>query len=94
MPNTDNRFNPAYSTIQKIILKSSTEDSAKNLIINETNTENNKVCRFERIEMVENINDLCPSGVILVSDLADVVSHIAKNKLEIASTKQLENSFC
>lgn len=91
MPNTDNRFNPAYSTIQKIILKSSTEDSAKNLIINETNTENNKVCRFERIEMVENINDLCPSGVILVSDLADVVSHIAKNKLDKIEIQLFDN---
>ena len=82
MPNIDNRFNPAYSTIQKIRLKSSVLGEDTVLIINELNTENNKVCRFERIEMVENINDLCPSGVILVSDLADVVSYIANNKLD------------
>lgn len=91
MPNTDNRFNPAYSNIQKIILKSSLEGENNILVVNDLNTPNNRVCRFERIEMVENINDLCPSGVILVSDLSDIVTYIAKNQLDKIELQLFDN---
>lgn len=81
MPNTEKNFNPAYSTIKSITLTDLTKE-LETLIITENNTENNTVCRFERLEMVENINDTCPTGAILVVDFQDIVSYIVKKKLQ------------
>lgn len=70
MANTDGRFNPAYSTIQAIYLGS--------LNITRQNSE----CVFDKLELVENINDLVPSGGILVKDFKDIVSYIKVNEID------------
>jgi len=67
MANTESRFNPAYSTIKSIYLG--------NLDILRQNTE----CQFERLEIVENINDVLPSGALLVKDKQDIASAIELN---------------
>lgn len=92
MPNTESNFNPAYSTIQSITLAKE-DGEGENLVITQFNTSNNTVCRFERIEMVENINDMCPSGVLLVTDLSDIVSYVANNKLEKVFIKFLNGNI-
>jgi hypothetical protein len=79
MPNTQAQFNPAYSTIKSIVLSSN---------FNRSNTsdinmlEQNTLCRFERLETVENINDVFPSGAVLVKDFSDIVSYIAINEIK------------
>lgn len=75
MPNTQKQFNPAYSTIKAIYLKN--EDGSENLNIVRQNTE----CIFERIEFVENINDVLPNGVLIVKDTKDILSRIKQYKI-------------
>ena len=70
MPNTQSNFNPAYSNIKSIFLQNS--DGSESVDIAKQNTE----CLFERIEMVETINDVFPNGVLVVQDKKDIVSRI------------------
>lgn len=70
MPNTQSQFNPAYSTIKSVFVGG--------LEITKQNTE----CRFERIEIVENITDVLPRGTIVVTDLKDIVSYVSNNKID------------
>jgi hypothetical protein len=70
MPNTQSNFNPAYSNIKSILLQNS--DGSESVDIAKQNTE----CLFERIEMVETINDVFPNGVLVVQDKKDIVSRI------------------
>ena len=73
MTNTSPPWNPAYSTIQSINLGS--------LNITRQNIE----CIFEKMEMVENVNDIFPSGVLVVKDTRDIISFIKRNKIESLS---------
>lgn len=78
MPNTNSKFNPAYSTVKSIFLQSGiTAEENTKLDILKQNTQ----CRFERLETVENVNDVLPSGSVLVTDFKDIVSFIGYNKI-------------
>ena len=68
MPNTQSRFNPAYSTIKSIFIRG----LDGSLEISKQNTE----CRFEKIEIVENITEVLPRGALVVTDLKDIVSYV------------------
>ena len=73
MTNTESRFNPAYSTIKSIsLLASSDANPATGFDIVTQNTQ----CRYERLELVENINDVLPTGCLIVTDLKDIVTFI------------------
>lgn len=72
MPNTESNFNPAYSTIKAIFLSDQERSSQSNLNIIRQNTE----CQFEKIEFVENVNDVFPNGVLVVRDINDIVSRM------------------
>lgn len=83
MPNNNARFNPAYSTIKAIYLANQagldeSGDNAEKLNIATLNTE----CVFERIEFVENINDVLPNGVLVVRDIKDIVSRMRKYEID------------
>ena len=69
-------FNPAYSSVKSPFLQS--PSSSTNIDIVKQNTE----CRFEKVEMVENITDTLPSGTLVVTDLQDIVSFIQKNDIQ------------
>lgn len=83
MPNTQSNFNPAYSTIKAIFLSPTLpeelSDSDKKLL---KITVQNTQCRFERLELVENVNDVLPSGAIMVKDTNDIETYIAANKIK------------
>lgn len=70
MPNTEGPFNPAYSTVKAIYLQSAYNSESLNILVQ--NTE----CQFERLELVENINDVFPNGVLIVRDTKDIVGRI------------------
>lgn len=71
MTNTDSRFNPAYSTIKSIsLLANADSDSDSGFDIVRQNTQ----CRYERLELVENINDVLPTGCLVVTDFQDIVT--------------------
>jgi hypothetical protein len=71
MANTNSRFNPAYSTIKSIsLLATANSDPDSGFDIVKQNTQ----CRYERLELVENINDVLPSGCLIVTDLQDIVT--------------------
>ena len=71
MANTNSRFNPAYSTIKSIsLLATSNSDPDSGFDIVKQNTQ----CRYERLELVENINDVLPTGCLIVTDLKDIVT--------------------
>jgi hypothetical protein len=72
MPPTDPKYNPAYSTIKAIYLAN--ESGSESLNIARQNTE----CQFERIEFVENVNDVFPNGVLVVRDTKDIASRIRR----------------
>ena len=81
MPNTSKNFNPAYSTIKAIYLTDSYnvgDGKLKNYL---NILRQNKECRFERLETVENINDVFPNGSIGVTDLKDIASYIGYNNI-------------
>ena len=65
MPNTEGPFNPAYSTVKAIYLQSSYNSESLNILVQ--NTE----CQFERLELVENVNDVFPNGVLIVRTIKD-----------------------
>ena len=73
MPNTSKNFNPAYSTVKAIYLS----NNANALDI----TKQNAQCRFERLETVENINEVFPNGSVGVTDLKDMASFIGYNNI-------------
>lgn len=70
MPNTSPPFNPAYSTISAINIGS--------INILKQNTQ----CLFERLELVENVNEIFPTGVVIVKDFQDIVSFIKSNSID------------
>jgi hypothetical protein len=70
MPNTQSQFNPAYSTIKSVFVGG--------LEISKQNTE----CRFEKIEIVENITEVLPRGALVVTDLKDIVSYVNYNAID------------
>jgi hypothetical protein len=70
MPNTQSQFNPAYSTIKSVFVGG--------LEISKQNTE----CRFEKIEIVENITEVLPRGTVVVTDLKDIVSYVNTNSID------------
>lgn len=70
MQATDPNFNPAYSTIKAIYLSDESQSDPLNII------RQNSECVFERIEFVENANDVFPNGVLIVRDTKDIVSRI------------------
>ena len=72
MANRESQFNPAYSTIKAIYLSDSEGSSQSTLNIARQNTE----CQFEKIEFVENVNDVFPNGVLVVRDTKDIVSRL------------------
>jgi hypothetical protein len=72
---SDFNFNPSYSVIKSINF-ASTDGSVDALNIIRQNTE----CVFERIEFVENVNDVFPNGVLIVKDTKDIITAINTNK--------------
>lgn len=101
MANTQKDFNPAYSTIKAIYLLNSSGTESLNII--RQNTE----CVFEKIEFVENVNDVLPNGVLVVKDTKDILSRIKifqinkisveffdgkKWELEITSSSYINNA--
>ena len=66
-------FNPAYSSVKSLFLQS--PSTSTNIDIVKQNTE----CRFEKVEMVENVTDTLPACTLVVTDLNDIVSFIEKN---------------
>lgn len=70
MTNTSPSWNPAYSTIQTINLGP--------INIARQNIE----CIFEKLELVENVNDVFPNGVLIVKDTKDIISFIKKNLID------------
>ena len=80
MPNTEKSFNPAYSTIKAIYLLN--ESGSEKLNVIRQNTE----CVFEKIEFVENVNDIMPNGVLIVKDTKDILSRLKEyeiNKIDV-----------
>jgi hypothetical protein len=71
-------FNPAYSTVKSIFLQSPQNSNNFSIDIVKQNTE----CRFEKVEMVENVTDTLPSGTLVVTDLKDIVSFIERNDIQ------------
>lgn len=52
----------------------------------------NKFCRFERIELVENITDTLPVGTLVVTDLSDIVTTIEKENVKNVTINLLDGS--
>lgn len=77
MANTIGNFNPAYSTIKSIYLGNCAgiSQSGSNQIKLDILTQNTE-CLFDKIELVENVNDVFPSCVLVVQDKKDIVSRI------------------
>lgn len=72
--------NPISTPIQSIILKSnlSTDDSDFDIEL----MKNNKFCQFERIELEESINNIFPTGALIVRDTSDILTYIAENEIK------------
>lgn len=75
-PNTEKNFNPAYSTVKSLFLQSTYNSEKVNIL--KQNTE----CQFERLELVENINDVFPNGVVIVRDTKDIVGRLRQYKID------------
>lgn len=80
MPNTESRFNPAYSTVKSIYLG--------DIDILKQNT----MCRFERMELVENANEMFPRGVLLLVDLNGISTMLASNLGDGYDPEKIEGS--
>lgn len=69
-------FDPSYSDVKYIVLENENNSNPFTLNLQ------NEYCRFERLEMVENINDPCPTGAIVLVDFADFMTLIVNNKFD------------
>lgn len=79
MPNTQSGFNPSYSTVKSIFLASGLQQQASEMF---DIVLQNQQCRFERLETVENINEVLPQGSVLVTDRQDIATFIVANQLQ------------
>lgn len=75
MANTESQYNPAYSTVKAIYLSKNSLNLETDLNIARYNTE----CQFEKIEFVENVNEVFPNGALVVRDTKDIITYIRKN---------------
>jgi len=71
MPNTSHRFHPAYSTVKSIKFDNGLDISVYN-----------PQCRFDKVELVENITDVFPVGTLVVTDTNDILSYIGSNNIQ------------
>lgn len=79
MPNTQSGFNPSYSTVKSIFLASGLQQQTSQMF---DIVLQNQQCRFERLETVENINEVLPQGSVLVTDRQDIATFIVANNLQ------------
>ena len=72
--------NPISTPIQSIILKSnlSTDDSDFDIEL----MKNNKFCQFERIELEESVNNIFPTGALIIRDTSDILTYIATQEIK------------
>ena len=97
MTNTDSRFNPAYSTIKSISLLAAdiaNPNSEIDLELGFDVIKQNTQCRFERLELVENITDVLPVGCLIVTDLQDIVTFVNGFNSIVISFFSGEPIFC
>lgn len=71
--------NPFSSNIVDVFLASSKNLNNPLSIIDKTNG----ICQFEKIEFVESIFDILPSGVVVVRDTSDAISYITNNNIDV-----------
>ena len=76
MPTIVNQLNPAYSKILDIVLQKDNGDEAFSIL------KPNTLCRFEKMEFLESIFELFPSGSLVVKDTSDIISHIKKEEID------------
>jgi hypothetical protein len=72
--------NPISTPIQSIILKSnlSTDDSDFDIEL----MKNNKFCQFERMELEESVNNIFPTGALIIRDTSDILTYIATQEIK------------
>lgn len=71
----DPNFIISYSTLKEIILQDEQETFSYNIF------SLNPECQFERLETIENINEVFPNGSLIVRDTKDIISFISANKI-------------
>ena len=71
--------NPFSSNIVDVLLASSVNLNNPLSIIDKTNG----ICQFEKIEFVESIFDILPSGVVVVRDTSDTISYVSNNNIDV-----------
>jgi hypothetical protein len=76
MPTSVNQLNPAYSKVLDIVLQKDNGDEAFSIL------KPNTLCRFEKIEFLESIFELFPSGSLVVKDTSDIISHIKREEID------------
>ena len=79
--------NPLSTSIFSIELISDlSSDNDINLL------KSNNFCQFERIEMEESVNNVFPTGALLIRDTGDIVSYIAKKEIKKIKLKFFSNN--
>jgi hypothetical protein len=76
MPTGIEQLNPAYSKILDIVLQKDNGDEAFSIL------KPNTLCRFEKMEFLESIFEIFPSGSLVVKDTSDIISHIKKEEID------------
>ena len=76
MPTSVNQLNPAYSKVLDIVLQKDNGDEAFSIL------KPNTFCRFEKMEFLESIFELFPSGSLVVKDTSDIISHIKREEID------------
>jgi hypothetical protein len=69
---TDTNFIPSYSTLNGIFLENDSDESYDIFL-------KNIECQYERLETIENINEVFPNGSLIVRDTRDIVTFINYN---------------
>lgn len=74
--------NPISSPITSIVLNSD-ESSEFDLEV----FERNPLCQFERMEMEESVNNIFPTGALIVRDTSDIITYISRKKIKSFTVK-------
>lgn len=69
--------NPISTVITSILLKSDRDSEFDLEIFNK-----NSLCQFERMELEESVNNVFPTGALIIRDTSDIITYISQKKIK------------
>jgi len=91
---TFSQLNPFYSPIEDIFFLTDDPSSDTSEEDNQVSIfKKNLLCQFEKLEMLEGVFELFPSGALIIRDTSDIISYIKENSFNTVKIIFLDGSI-